>query len=597
MNKRAIVSLAMVPFIGLIMGLGQGSLYASSVGSAWSYPASTPVGPNTPDISDSTIASQSPSVAMSGGNAVAVWVGDAYGTPVIQSASSVDGGVSWSTPTSTPQGADTPDLSAGGAADVAPQVAMSGDTAVAVWALTTGGFDVVQTAHSSDGGVTWSDPTSTPTASTPNLSDPAANAYAPQISVSGQNAVAAWLLDMGGLDIVQVAYSIDGGATWSDPTSTPGRAIPAISADNENALSPAIAMSGSAVVATWYSDTTGLVSVARSADAGATWTYPTGVPSGAVAPALSAAGEDAALGRVSISGSTAVVVWKRSNGTNYVIQTAFSTDSGDTWNNPTSTPIGSGTPDLSAAGEDANDISISMDGDTVVALWTRSNGVVDVTQTVRSANGGITWTSPTSTPQGADTANLSDPVQVTIKPRVAVSGANATAVWQAVDPLSVGGFPRFFVQSANSNDGGETWSSPVSAPTGSSPNISASGASGFDAPSLAASGSRAVVLWTFVNIPSVTIQAAYSVAPARVSGAAPYIPLQAFPTPTRFTAQECADYAVANSATLELDWDSLAGRSAEGWSPSYAEFPNNNSGGWVCTRQPAYSDTGGIIFR
>jgi hypothetical protein len=410
-------------------------------------------------------------------------------------------------------------------------------------------------------------------------------------TMSGQNVVATWLLDTGGFDILQSAYSSDAGVTWSYPATTAGTAVPDLSASAQSALAPAVAISGTTVVATWYVTATGVVAVARSSDGGANWTNPTSVPTGAVAPALSVSGQDAALGRVSVSGSKAVVVWKRSNGTNYVIQTAFSTDAGVTWASPASTPIGTGTPDLSEGSQDANDVSVSMDGDTVVAVWTRSNGVGLVAQSASSRDGGVTWTSPSATPLGANTPDLSGASNISLKPQVAVSGSNVTAVWQIFISFSTS-----IVQSVNSNDGGATWSNPLSTPIGNTPNISASGSFGGDPTALAVSGARAIAMWTYFTGSTLIVQAAQSAAPTSVSGPAPYIPLQAFPTPTKFTAQQCADFAVANSATLDLDWGSLSGRAGEGWGASYAQFPNDNTGGWVCTRQPAYSNTGSIIF-
>jgi len=193
---------------------------------------------------------------MSGNKATAIWSGDTFriGQTVIQTAYSADSGETWATPNSTPQGANTSNLSATNADDASPpKVAMSGNNAVAVWVFPLGGFDVVQMAKSSDGGVTWSNPISTPTASTPNLSNLAANAQLPQISISGQNVVATWLLTTGGFDVLQSAYSSDAGVTWSYPATTPGTAVPDLSAPAPQTalLAPAVAVSGTTVVATW----------------------------------------------------------------------------------------------------------------------------------------------------------------------------------------------------------------------------------------------------------------------------------------------------------------------------------------------------------
>ena len=81
---------------------------------------------------------------------------------------------------------------------------------------------------------------------------------------------------------------------------------------------------------------------------------------------LSASGEDARDPRIAISpDGTVTVVWRRSDGISVIIQAA------------TRPPGGSfGTPvDLSASGQDANDVDVATAGDgTTTVAWQRSNG-------------------------------------------------------------------------------------------------------------------------------------------------------------------------------------------------------------------------------
>jgi hypothetical protein len=132
----------------------------------------------------------------------------------------------------------------------------------------------------------------------------------------------------------------------------------------------------------------------------------------------------------------AFAIWKRSNGSNEVIQAAVK-PAGESWEKPAT---------LSAAGEEAFTPQIAVDpaGD-VIAAWTRSNGSNDVVQAAVKPAGGA-WGKP---------ANLSAAGQEASEPHVAVDTAgDATIVWRRFDGSD------YIVQAAV-KPAGEPWGNPA----------------------------------------------------------------------------------------------------------------------------------------
>lgn len=599
------LSLTVLGAVFAIGGLSAGVSQADTISQSWLYPDSTPVGAATANLTDPTGSFSQPDIALSGNSAVALWINETSGIGVIQAARSSNGGVTWVSPTTTPTGAP-PALSASGQLSGEPQVAMSGNNAIAVWKRSDGSNTIIQTAISADAGATWSNPTTMPGGLTsPNLSTSGQNATEPQIAIDGNNAVAIWLRNDGSAPVIQTALSADAGLTWSNPTTVPGSLIsPNLSATGAGYLAykPALAISGLNVVAAWYGNIGGndLAWIARSSDAGLTWSYPTTTPVGSTAPTLSSnSASSSAKIDVGVSGSRMVAVWRESNGSAHSLKAALSADAGVTWSSPASTPLGANTPNLSDPALEVSDIDLAMDGSTAIVVWNGTSGSTTTAQILRSLDAGDTWTTPSSTPRGANTSNLSSATQPTAYARVSVVGSAVTAVWMQDDGTGSGFALKFAPQVVSSLDAGATWTYPNETPTGVQGFLASAESYGFSliVPSVSVGTSRAAVMWAQRMPSGSAIQSAYSSTSVTVDASAPAIPMQAFPTSTKLTAQECADYAAANSVALELDWGSLAGRSREGWSPSYAEFPNDNTGGWVCTRQPAYGNTGSIIFR
>jgi hypothetical protein len=180
----------------------------------------------------------------------------------------------------------------------------------------------------------------------------------------------------------------------------------------EDASDPQVAMGdrGTAVVVWRRWDGTNYRVEASSRGENGKWSAPV---------TLSRAGEDAWDPRVAMGPhGMAVVVWRRTDGTSHQVQAVTRVAYG-----PWSSPVM-----LSTAGGDAWDpqVAIGSDG-TATVVWSRSDGSNERVQaTTRAPNG--SWSSPvTLSEAGADARN----------PQVVVgSDGTATAVWRAWDGAS-----------------------------------------------------------------------------------------------------------------------------------------------------------------
>nr|NGX52331.1 hypothetical protein [Candidatus Anoxychlamydiales bacterium] len=379
----------------------------------------------------------------SGRYVYAVWDRSNGTNNIIQVAISSDFAQTWADPTTAPTGTTTPNLSVLGESAFAPQIATdsTGRYVYVVWDRSNGTNTIIQVAISSDFGQTWSGPTTTPTGTTtPNLSDPGGNAVDPQIATdsSGRYVYAVWDRSNGTNNIIQVVISSDFGQTWSDPTTTPtGTTTPNLSVSGENAGDHQITTdsSGRYVYAVWYryDGTNQIIQVAISSDFGQTWTGPTTTPTG-TAPNLSVSGESAYIPQIvtDSSGRYVYAVWYRDDDVNYIIQVAISSDFGQTWTGPTTTPTGIA-PNLSVSGQDAENPQIATDssGRYVYAVWYRYDGANDaIIQVAISSDFGQTWSDSTTTPTGI-APNLSVSGEDAIEPQIATdsTGRYVYVVW------------------------------------------------------------------------------------------------------------------------------------------------------------------------
>ena len=157
--------------------------------------------------------------------------------------------------------------------------------------------------------------------------------------------------------------------TWGPPTT--------VSPAGLNAFNPQIVvLANGTIVATWDGDNgpDNSVLVARSTDAGATWSAPV---------SLSPAGVYAYGPRLGVAANgTITATWLGDS----VARAATSTNAGLTWSAPV---------DLSAAGQNANtpQIVVASDG-TIAVTWELNDGLSRVVQATTSTNGGVTWSAP-----------------------------------------------------------------------------------------------------------------------------------------------------------------------------------------------------------
>jgi subtilisin-like proprotein convertase family protein len=193
-------------------------------------------------------------------------------------------------------------------------------------------------AHSTDDGVTWSDPEA--------LASNANNGDYAQVATDGTTWVAVWrsVDNLGGtigndLDVL-VSRSTDVGVTWTDavPLNT-NAAVDSAGDDN-----PQITTDGAGNwVAVWASgDSLGGeigtdpdILVSRSTDDGLTWSDPAPLNTNATSDS-----EEDNLPQVTTDGTTWVAVWRSDNsldgtiGADWDILMASSTDAGATWTDP-----------------------------------------------------------------------------------------------------------------------------------------------------------------------------------------------------------------------------------------------------------------------
>ena len=385
----------------------------------------------------------------------AIWYRSNGTHNIIQTASSTDGGTTWTTPQN---------LSATGHDAFRPQIVSSsnGTTLTAIWEHNSGPGWIVQSASSTTSGTTWTTPQ--------NLSVAGLNAYNPRIvsNNDGTTLTAVWQRDNGSHWIIQSASSTNGGTTWTTPQD--------LSATGQDAFRPQIVSSndGTTLTAIWERNNGAnyVVQTASSTTSGTTWTTPQN---------LSVAGANAEVPQISSSsdGTTLTAVWQRDNGSHSIIQSTSSTTSGTTWTTPQ---------DLSASGRNANypQIVSSNEGTTLTAIWRRNNGSRDIIQTTSSTDGGSTWTTP---------QDLSGSGQHADSPQIASSsnGLRLTAIWFQYDGA------HDIIQTASSTDGGTTWTTPT--------NISAAGATAVD-PRIASNndGTKVIAIWQRIDGPNIVIQ-------------------------------------------------------------------------------------------
>ncbi|MCB0921847.1 MAG: exo-alpha-sialidase [Actinobacteria bacterium] len=376
----------------------------------------------------------------------AVWRSKALGVADIATATSSNGGATWSPP-QTRDGMS----SSGEPALVSSE---DGQQVTAVWYSES--LDRVRTASSSNGGQDWSTPK--------DIDDPVEPVSLnsnPRLagSANGTKLVAVWIASLNsGKFIAQSSVSTDAGATWSPPET--------ISNSTEDAYDSDVAVSADgskSLVA--YSQSVGgaqRVFARTSDDGGQNWgpSTPISLGDGGSSPRVALAAD----------GVRAHVAFEETVAGKSQVQARASTDAGSNWTTPAP---------LSDASEDADRVALlaSADGTGVVAAWQHFDGANDRIQTSVSADSGGTWSAPqTQSPAGSAASY----------PTLAGSddGQRVTLVWSREDALT-----KDLIETRSSADGAGTWTPTV--------RLSGEGGDAYDgALAASADGRRVVAMWS-----------------------------------------------------------------------------------------------------
>jgi hypothetical protein len=433
------------------------------------------------------------------GTLTAVWQQYDGSNNIIQSARSINGGSSWSSPVNLSPASQN--------AVFAQVVAAANGSLTAIWNNFSGGNNIIQSSHSTDG-TSWS--------TSVNLASfMSGEAGGPQIvAAAGSALTAVW---PGAGNVIQSSNSADG-TTWTAPVS--------VSAAGGAASSPQLAAASSgALTAVWtrFDGSKNVIQSSNSVNGGLSWTAPVDISDAlgnAFNPQIAVA-----------SNGSATAVWYRFDGSNNVIQSSHSAD-GIAWAVPAN---------LSTAGGDAESphVVTASDG-SYTAVWNRFDGSNTIVQSSHSL-GGTTWTAPTNL-SGVGQNALGEQI-------VGASDGILTAVWNRFDGSHT------LIQTSHSLDG-ITWDAPV--------NLSLDGTS--DSAQLAsASDGSLTAIWQNTLSGSIVVQSASApiapvIPPAVVGSVVPRVAPQKTPAPA--TPTPSPDAAVPVASTLEIVFGFTVGEHA-----------------------------------
>jgi predicted neuraminidase len=358
-----------------------------------------------------------------------------------------------------------------------PQVTTDGHgTWVAVWQSSDSLSDTIGTdrdilvARSTDAGVSWTAPEPLNT----NAASDVGNDWRPQVTTDGQGTwVAVWYsFDSLGETIetdsdILVARSTDAGVSWTVPEPLNTNAA----SDVGNDRRPQVTTDAIGTwVAVWYStgslgDTIGTdedILVARSTDGGVTWTPPAALNTNAGRDRW----EDFTPQLTTDGQGTWIAVWHSYDslggtlGLDGDILIARSTDAGINWTAPKRL-------NTNAASDGADDYRVQVTTDaqgTWVAVWVQSTEKDAVIRVARSTDAGVSWSTPKRLNNSASSSRVNDRL-----PQVTTDALGTwVAVWYSDDSLGGTIGADDDILEVRSTDGGLTWTDPVALNTNAS---------------------------------------------------------------------------------------------------------------------------------
>nr|NGX30458.1 hypothetical protein [Candidatus Anoxychlamydiales bacterium] len=409
------------------------SLYAQET---WNFPPSS-ISAETQDALGAQI------TINANDKAIASWQRFDGSNYIIQTKYSSNGGSSWSS--------SATNLSSSGQDAGSSRIVMNNTKAVALWQRHDGSNYIIQTKYSSDVGVTWNEVAT-------NLSQAGQSSYLPEITMnSSSKAIAIWKRYNGSNYIIQSKYSTDGGENWN-VTATD------LSLVGQDSYVPKVVINDSdKAIAIWgrYDGSNFIVQIKYSIDGGTNWN--------ASPIDLSASGENVGDCQIALNNSNeAIAIWTRYDGSNYIVQTKYSTDGGATWSPSAS--------NLSEAGEDSRQSQIAINNlSKAIAIWERFDGNNLIAQTKNSSDSGASWSLVAT--------DLTLPGRKSYNPTITLTDSNdAIAIWKRYSGYC------WIIQTKDSSDGGSTW-------TSSATDLSTAGQDAYQPEISINSSGQAIVIW------------------------------------------------------------------------------------------------------
>lgn len=279
--------------------------------------------------------------------AICVWDVDKVTNRIIEASQTSDGGASWITPIDISMIGINED-------DFCPQIAFDGShNVICVWERFSGTNYELKSSRTVDGGASWE---------TPIEVSSQIDTRNPKIAFDKKgNAVCVWERQNGIDDpIIQSSRTVDGGVSWETPVdvSLPGGAA----RDSQIAFDS----SGNGICI-WSRNE--IIQSSKTIDSGASWKTP-----------IDLSGDNAEFPQIAFNESgLAFCVWDRNINANNLIQASTTADGGSTWKMPVSISI----QDPSPNGR-ADRAQIAFDGNGKgLCVWERYNGTNVTTQASR----------------------------------------------------------------------------------------------------------------------------------------------------------------------------------------------------------------------
>ena len=251
-------------------------------------------------LTNDSLASWSPCIAVSGPNVHIVWGDKRNGNLEIYYKHSFNGGITW--------GIDTRLTSDSALSDI-PSMAISDSFVHVVWTdYRDSNFDVYY-KHSSDNGTTWGTDT--------NLSNDSAFSWYSSIAVSESNVHVVWYDTRDGNAEIYYKRSTDAGTTWEPEIR--------LTNNDESSWYPSVAVSGSTVHVAWSDERDRIrpeIYYKRSTNGGITWEADERLTNDAAWSSRSS---------LAVSDSNVHLVWNDDRNGNPEIYYMLSTDDGISW--------------------------------------------------------------------------------------------------------------------------------------------------------------------------------------------------------------------------------------------------------------------------